>query len=316
MFNWLKSLQFNFGFGESTTQCTELLVNFYNFICVLLIIISFLIGYWMFFILTNHVFKQIKLLNIFNLYFILKNKISIKTYLNTNLEDRSFKYMSISDIKEYTVLEGSWGLIPLSFVSTAAYPSIGIEYGLSSDITPLVTLKVIANQWYWVFELEAKVSPGIVEGNDNFFFERSNMYKLFVDTYGDSEAFYKGLKEMDEYQILTRNIDMNLKNVEDPGFYRLLAVDNKLVLPVNTPIKLIITSADVLHAFAIPGWGVKMDAIPGRLSEQVILIERPGLYWGQCSELCGPYHGYMPVCIEVTSYPIFLKNFFLEELNN
>jgi cytochrome c oxidase subunit 2 len=194
-------------------------------------------------------------------------------------------------------------------VSTVSYPSIGLEYGISPDITPLVTLKIIAHQWYWVFELEAKASPGLIEGNDNFFFFNSDIYKLFTETYGDVDAFYNELENLD-FQTLSKTIEVNLKNEEEPGFFRLLTVDNKIVLPINTPIKLIVTSVDVLHSFAIPGWGVKIDAIPGRLSEQIILIERPGIYWGQCSELCGPYHGFMPVVIEISSYPVFLKNFF------
>ena len=137
----------------------------------------------------------------------------------------------------------------------------------------------------------------------------SSMYKLFLDTYGDADAFYKGLENLD-FQILAKTIEVNLINENEPGFFRLLQVDNPIILPVNTPIKLIVTSVDVLHSFAIPGLGVKMDSIPGRLNEQIILIERPGIYWGQCSELCGPYHAFMPVVIEGSSYPVFLKNFF------
>jgi len=309
MLNWLTNLKFQFGFIESGNNYTESLIDFYNLICVLLVLITFLIGYWMIFILNNHIFKKNILLNIFNLDFILKGKKNLRFFINTKLEDRSFSYLSLDDIKDYPKLEGSWCILPLGFVSTVSYPSIGLEYGISPDITPLVTLKVIAHQWYWIFELEAKSSPGLIEGNDNFFFFNSDIYKLFTETYGDVDAFYNGLENLD-FQVLSKTIEVNLKNEEEPGFFRLLTVDNKIVLPINTPIKLIVTSVDVLHSFAIPAWGVKIDAIPGRLSEQIILIERPGTYWGQCSELCGPYHGFMPVVIEISSYPVFLKNFF------
>ena len=309
MFNWINDITLQFGFIESGSNHTEALVDFYNLICTLLIFIVFLIGFWMIFILNNHTFKKNVLLNVFNLDFILKGKKNIRYFVNANLNDRSFTYLSLADIKDYQVLEGSWCIVPLSFVSTVSYPSIGLEYGISPDITPLVTLKVIAHQWYWVFELEAKVSPGIIEGNDNFFFFNSDMYKLFMETYGDADAFYKGLENLD-FQTLSKTIDVNLKNEEEPGFFRLLTVDNPIILPVNTPIKLIVTSVDVLHSFAIPAWGVKMDGIPGRLNEQIILIERPGIYWGQCSELCGPYHAFMPVVFEVSSYPVFLRSFF------
>lgn len=82
------------------------------------------------------------------------------------------------------------------------------------------------------------------------------------------------------------------------GEPNLLAVDNRLVLPAGRPIKLIITGADVIHSFAIPSLWVKMDAVPGRLNEKSFTIEKPGVYYGQCSELCGARHGFMPIAIE------------------
>lgn len=310
MLNWLNNLKFQLGFIESGSNYTESLIEFYNLICVLLVLVTFLIGYWMIFILNNHNFKKNLLLNNkLNWDFLLKGKKNLRFFMNTKLSDRSFSYLSLADIKDYPRLEGSWCIVPLSFVSIVSYPSIGLEYGISPDITPLVTLKVIAHQWYWVFELEAKASPGLIEGDNNFFFFNSDLYKLYMETYGDVDAFYSELENLD-FQTLSKTVEINLKNEEEPGFFRLLTVDNKVVLPINTPIKLIVTSIDVLHSFAVPAWGVKIDAIPGRLSEQIILIERPGVYWGQCSELCGPYHAFMPVVFEVSSYPIFLKNFF------
>lgn len=82
------------------------------------------------------------------------------------------------------------------------------------------------------------------------------------------------------------------------GEPNLLAVDNRLVLPVGRPIKLIITGADVIHSFAVPSLWFKLDAVPGRLNERAITIEKPGVYYGQCSELCGVKHGFMPIAIE------------------
>jgi cytochrome c oxidase subunit 2 len=78
----------------------------------------------------------------------------------------------------------------------------------------------------------------------------------------------------------------------------LLAPDNRLVLPAGRPIKLIITGADVIHSFAVPSLWLKMDAVPGRLNEKSVFIEKPGVYYGQCSELCGARHGFMPIAIE------------------
>lgn len=85
------------------------------------------------------------------------------------------------------------------------------------------------------------------------------------------------------------------------GEPRLLGVDERMVVPVGATVKLIVTSNDVLHSFALPAFWVKMDAVPGRLNETWFKTDRPGVYYGQCSELCGARHGYMPIAVEVVS---------------
>jgi cytochrome c oxidase subunit 2 len=82
------------------------------------------------------------------------------------------------------------------------------------------------------------------------------------------------------------------------GDFRLLDVDNRLVVPADCHIRLIITSSDVLHSFAVPSLGIKLDACPGRLNQVSFLAERTGVFYGQCSELCGVYHGFMPIVVE------------------
>ena len=86
-----------------------------------------------------------------------------------------------------------------------------------------------------------------------------------------------------------------------PGINRLLDTDNYLILPSNCFIRFLITSSDVLHSFAIPSLGIKCDAIPGRINAIGIEIYRTGLYYGQCSELCGVNHGFMPIAVEVVT---------------
>lgn len=80
--------------------------------------------------------------------------------------------------------------------------------------------------------------------------------------------------------------------------FRLLEVDNRLLLPINISIRLLITAVDVLHSFAIPSLGVKLDACPGRLNEVRLYILRKGIFYGQCSEICGIYHSFMPIVLE------------------
>ena len=84
----------------------------------------------------------------------------------------------------------------------------------------------------------------------------------------------------------------------EPGMQRLLETDNRVVLPANTNIRVQVTASDVLHSWAMPSLGVKIDAVPGRLNEIWIHINEPGVYYGQCSELCGVMHGFMPITIE------------------
>ena len=86
-----------------------------------------------------------------------------------------------------------------------------------------------------------------------------------------------------------------------PGQPRLLAVDNRIVVPVYTTVRLIVTADDVLHAWAMPAFGIKIDAVPGRLNETWFRAERTGTFYGQCSELCGVNHGFMPIRVDVVS---------------
>ncbi|HAC57355.1 cytochrome c oxidase subunit II [Parvibaculum sp.] len=87
----------------------------------------------------------------------------------------------------------------------------------------------------------------------------------------------------------------------EPGQPRLLAADEAMVVPVDTTVRVIVTSADVIHAFAVPQFGVKIDAVPGRLNETWFRAEKTGMYYGQCSELCGTRHAFMPINVKVVS---------------
>lgn len=84
-----------------------------------------------------------------------------------------------------------------------------------------------------------------------------------------------------------------------PGDLRLLEVDNRLVIPAGRIVKFLITAGDVIHSFAVPAFGVKKDAVPGKVNEVWVKVDKPGVYYGQCSELCGVNHGFMPIAIEV-----------------
>nr|AWV84162.1 cytochrome oxidase subunit II [Tettigades undata] len=105
--------------------------------------------------------------------------------------------------------------------------------------------------------------------------------------------------EFDSYMKPTTD----LKNNE----FRLIETDNHMILPFNIQVRLMITSSDVLHSWAMPSMGVSIDAVPGRLNQSSILINRPGFFYGQCSEICGSNHSFMPIVIESVNNIVFLN---------
>jgi len=93
----------------------------------------------------------------------------------------------------------------------------------------------------------------------------------------------------------------------DSSIFRLLDVDSRIVIPYNLNLRLLVTAADVIHAWTIPSLGIKIDAVPGRLNQLTALPQRPGVYFGQCSEICGANHRFIPISIEITSITNFIK---------
>lgn len=109
---------------------------------------------------------------------------------------------------------------------------------------------------------------------------------------------FKNTVQFDSYIIPTEDLL--------PGQFRLLEVDNRVVLPYKIDIRILVTAADVIHSWAIPSLGIKLDGIPGRLNQVGITINHAGVYYGQCSEICGANHTFMPIAIEVVDYKTFL----------
>nr|UOU85242.1 cytochrome c oxidase subunit II [Rhagio lineola] len=112
--------------------------------------------------------------------------------------------------------------------------------------------------------------------------------------------------EFDSYMIPTN--ELSNEN------FRLLDVDNRIVLPMNSQIRIIVTAADVIHSWTIPTLGVKVDGTPGRLNQTNFLINRPGLFYGQCSEICGANHSFMPIVLESIPSNYFIK--WITQMNN
>jgi len=168
-----------------------------------------------------------------------------------------------------TILELVWTVAPAFILIAIAFPSFRLLYLLDEVVSPGLTLKVVGHQWYWS-----------VEYSD-----------YAITSNGDPITF-------DVYMIPDSDLDN--------GAPRLLAVDNNIVLPVGTHVRIVVTGADVIHDLACPSLGLKIDALPGRLNQGSTLIQRPGLYYGQCSEICGPLHGFIPLCIQGVSLEEFV----------
>nr|AXU40890.1 cytochrome c oxidase subunit II [Carcharias taurus] len=94
----------------------------------------------------------------------------------------------------------------------------------------------------------------------------------------------------DSYMIQTQDLT--------PGQFRLLETDHRMVVPMESPVRMLVSAEDVLHSWAVPTLGIKMDAVPGRLNQTAFIISRPGVYYGQCSEICGANHSFMPIVVE------------------
>nr|URF19452.1 cytochrome c oxidase subunit II [Galatheanthemum sp. MT-2020] len=115
--------------------------------------------------------------------------------------------------------------------------------------------------------------------------------------------------EYSDYQTETLEFDSYMVPSSDlnKGDFRLLEVDNRLVVPINTHVRVLVTGADVLHSFSVPALGVKMDAVPGRLNQTGFFVKRPGIFYGQCSEICGANHSFMPIVVEAVSLDKYIN---------
>lgn len=169
-----------------------------------------------------------------------------------------------------TLIEVVWTVAPIIILVAIAIPSFDLlDRQLAPKEQPEMTVKATGYQWYWGYEYQ--------DGEELTF--DSIMLK-------DGEGAEIGKGDLAVYP-------------------RLLAVDNELVVPVGKVVRVLVTAADVIHNFAMPAFGLKMDGIPGRLNETWFKAEREGLYYGQCSELCGRDHAFMPIAIRVVSQEQF-----------
>jgi len=181
---------------------------------------------------------------------------------------RKSKGHQAAQFHENTVVEVVWTIVPFLILLFMAFPATKTILAMKDATAPDMTVKVTGYQWKW----------GYYYLDDGFGFY-SNLKTPYVQIYGQ----------------------------EPKGEHYLLEVDNPLVVPAGKKVRVLITADDVIHSWSVPAFGVKQDAIPGFVRDAWFRADTPGIYRGQCSELCGKEHGFMPIVVEVKSADDYTK---------
>jgi heme/copper-type cytochrome/quinol oxidase subunit 2 len=167
-----------------------------------------------------------------------------------------------------TLIELIWTITPAVILILIAFPSFKLLYLMDEVSDPSMSILAEGHQWYWSYQY-----PDFLDSNDEFI-------------------------EFDSYIVPESDLEL--------GGLRMLEVDNRVILPELTHVRFIITSGDVIHSFSCGALGIKCDAYPGRLNQASVFVNREGVFYGQCSEICGILHSSMPIVIESLSLEKFL----------
>lgn len=222
--------------------------------------------------LHNHIMFLLVFIVVFTfimLYYTLSN-----FTINNNDEFEKFnKIKNYYDVKlnHHSLLETIWIIVPSLILMSIALPSFALLHAMEIMVDSTLILKVTGHQWYWSYEVIYQINP-----------------------INSLENISSCVINFDSYMIATPELENN--------HIRLLSTTCPIILPVQTYVKVIITSSDVLHSWALPSLGIKVDACPGRLNQALLYVDRVGHFFGQCSELCGVNHGFMP--IELYAVPL------------
>jgi cytochrome c oxidase subunit 2 len=276
------------GFQDPATPVMEGIIDLHHsiffFLIVILITVLFLFiqTFEQFLIPIIYFFKKLE-------YYVrialLKNQNYYKAGYTFKI--KAIKYNYIEFLKNFqfikenlnfhydTLIEIVWTIIPSIILIFIAIPSFMLLYSIDEIVYPQITVKVIGHQWFWSYE----------------------SYDLF-------DLNNKTIYQYDSYMTPTDELNN--------GKLRLLDVDLPLYLPTRTHIRILITSSDVLHSWAVPALGIKMDAVPGRLNQVSLFIKRKGIFYGQCSEICGINHGFMPIVVKAIPIETYLKFFLIK----
>lgn len=271
-----------FGFSNCATFRMQEIIVLHNTIMYFLVLILTVVIYLLYTVITNfrydsyHIWEQ-------TLEKRIKRELDFEeekpSGLNTPVEDHELE-------ESGTTLETLWTIIPACVLGLIAVPSFILLYRLDEIVVPAITIKAVGRQWYWHYE-------------EYDFYFGNILY--------EKDAY---LSDDGKTPTSLRVLNENFWNREVEPY--LLGTTNEIILPVFSNIRFIVTATDVLHSWAVPALGVKIDACPGRLNEVNFMAWKPGIFYGQCSEICGINHGFMPIAIRITP---FMDYYWAEKLS-
>nr|YP_009051466.1 cytochrome c oxidase subunit II [Psoroptes ovis]AIH15199.1 cytochrome c oxidase subunit 2 [Psoroptes ovis] len=193
------------------------------------------------------------------------------------------------NLSEGTFIETVWSIVPAFLLIVLVLPSMKVLYFMEDIKSPNLSFKVVAHHWYWSY---------VVPLLKNFSFKVDNSLVSFY-----------------EYDSLLEEVN----TLDDMTRPRLLGCSSDLVVPMNSVSRLLVSSTDVIHSFTVPSLGVKVDALPGRINQLFLNPSRLGNFYGQCSEICGSNHSFMPISVKVVPlsvYDNFCKSYLLDVLSD
>ena len=247
---------FELGFQSPASPIMQGIISLHHHVMFFLIIIIIFTFFMLYYIIVEFTIKKRSKLNIF---------IKVKDLYNIKITHNTF-------------LETVWIIIPSLILLSIVLPSFALLYAMDLSTSSFLTIKVIGHQWYWSYEF-------------TLFGDSDYKYKIFPR--GHFDYTFNLISKF----LITFNFDSYMVQTEDlsKNGLRLLETTNPVVVPYKKYIKVYVTASDVIHSWAIPSLGIKIDAVPGRLNQVLLYIDRIGKFYGQCSELCGVNHGFMPI---------------------
>jgi cytochrome c oxidase subunit 1 len=299
-------------FQDPVTPIAYGIIKLHDHILFFLVVILFVVAYLLF-----STYKKFYFGDLNNDIPDAKNLSIFSNIINAYKENIGFIVKNRTyAINHGTTIEIIWTILPAFILLFIAIPSFALLYAMDEIIDPVLTIKVIGHQWYWSYEysdytlvyVPSKFSEydTIEELNKWEFLYRSMGYGKELDERPLLEWLYstriipETTIKFDSYMV--HEAELNA------GDLRLLKTDMPLFLPKNTHVRLLITSSDVLHSWAVPSFGIKLDAVPGRLNQTSLYLKNTGTFYGQCSELCGVNHAFMPIEVYVVN-PVHFYNY-------